>query len=121
MQVSEAITKNLKSLFGNGDRIWANVAPEDAKYPMLIYTEDNSDKLNTIDDGFTGHSKVSVRFWVFGKEYTKLKELKDQIVAVMAVQTDLKSCIYLRDQYQFEEQTQSHLIVLEFSMWEKTT
>lgn len=119
MQVSQAIYKNLKSLFSS--RIWPNAAPENAQYPMMIYTETNSDALNTVDMGFLGHSKNRVQMWVFAKEYAAVKKLKDNIISIMAGQTDLASCIYTGNQYQFEEQTQSHLIVLEFSMWEKTT
>jgi len=119
MLVSEAIYKNLKPVFSS--RIWPNAAPEDAEYPLMIYTETNSDALNTIDMGFLGHSKNRVQMWVFAKEYAEVKKLKDQIISIMAGQTDLDSCNYIGNQYQFEEQTQSHLIVIEFSMWEQTT
>jgi hypothetical protein len=121
MLVSEFLTKILKPVFGNGKRIWANAAPEDAEYPMLIYTENTSEKLNTIDKGFLGHGKNFVQLWVFAKDYAEVKRLKQEITDLLDAQSDMSSCIYQRDQYQFEEQTQSHLIVIDYSIWEQTT
>ena len=119
MRVSEAIYKNLSPLLGER-AVWPNAAPEDVTYPMMVYTQSNRETLNTVDLGDLGHAKVRVQMYVFAKEYEELEQLRDNIKAVMKAQTDLPSCLHINDQYQFEDQTQSHLIVIEFSMWEQT-
>lgn len=118
MLVSQAIYKNIAPIFKS--RIWPNAAPEDAASPFMVYTEDSSEKLNTLSDGFINHSKSKVQMYIFSKDYNDIKRLKDEVILAMTIQTDLASCIVISDQYQFETQTDSHLIVIEFSMWEQT-
>lgn len=117
MRVSEAIYKNLSPVFGERN-VWPNAAPEDAAYPLVIYVEANRESINTLDLGFINNVKVRVQLYVFAKEFEEVETLRDNIVKIMTEQTDLSSCLYINDQYQFEDQTQSHLTVIEFSMWE---
>ena len=117
MLVSHAITKHLTPLMGKRN-VWPNAAPEDAEYPLVIYTETNREPINTLDMGFLGTSKVRVQIYLFVKEFEEVEDLRDKIVKVMTEQTDLPSSLYINDQYQFEDQTQSHLTVIEFSFWE---
>jgi len=117
MRVSEALNKHLSIIFGE-DAVWPNVAPEDTKYPMVIYIETNREPVNTIDLGYINNSKVRVQCYVFAKEFEEAEELRDKVVKIMTEQTDLLSCLYLSDQYQFESTVQAHLIMIEFSMWE---
>lgn len=118
MLVSQLINTVVAPIFNN--RIWPNAAPEDAGYPFMVYTESTSEKLNTIDEGFINHCKNRVQMYVFSKDYSEVKTLKDQIIAAMQNQTDIKNCLPINDQYQFETQTQSHLIVIEYSLWEQS-
>lgn len=117
MRVSEAIVKNLVPLMGERN-VWPNAAPEDAAYPLVIYVEANREPINTLDCNFINNVKVRVQMYVFAKEFEEVETLRDNIVKIMTEQTDLSSCLYINDQYQFEDQTQSHLTVIEFSMWE---
>lgn len=117
MRVSEAIYKHLAPVFGER-QVWPNAAPEDTTYPMVIYSITNRELLNTVDVGYLNHAKNRVQIYVFAKEFEEVEQLRDQVTQVMTNQTDLPSCLAISDQYQFEEQTQSHLIVVEFSMWE---
>lgn len=119
MRVSEAIFKNLSPLLGEKG-VWPNAAPEDATYPMMIYVVANREALNTLDGGFISHAKCRVQMYVFAKEFEEVEKLRDDIISIMDQQTDLPSCLFISDQYQFESTVQAHLIVIEFSMWEQT-
>lgn len=117
MRVSEAIYKNLSPLLGER-AVWPNAAPQDVEYPMAIYVIADRQLLNTVDCGYLEHAKCRVQMYVFAKEFEEVETLRDKVIKIMTEQTDLPSCLAISDQYQFEDQTQSHLIVIEFSMWE---
>ena len=119
MRVSEAIYKHLAPVFGE-KQVWPNAAPEDVKYPMIIYAISNRELLNTVDCGYLEHAKNRVQIYVFAKEFEECEALRDKVIKIMTEQTDLPSCLAISDSHQFESTVQAHVIMIDFSMWEQT-
>lgn len=101
-------------------RVKPNRMTENVARPFMVYTE-SAEPENTIDGGFTGENKVRLQAWIFADDYDEVKKLCDAVIRVMELQTDLESCSVAGQQYQYEDQTQSHLVVVDFVMWESTT
>ena len=101
-------------------RVKPNRMDEKTPRPFMVYTE-SADPENTIDGGHTGENKVRLQAWIFADDYDEVKKLRDAVIRVRELQTDLESCSVAGQQYQYEEQTQSHLVVVDFVMWESTT
>lgn len=118
MRANEVFYARTERLF-NG-RVKPNRMDEGTPRPFMVYTE-SADPENTIDEGYTGENKVRLQAWIFANDYDEVKKLCDSVIRVMELQTDLESCSVAGQQYQYEEQTQSHLVVVDFVMWESMT
>lgn len=118
MRANEVFYARTEFLFKG--RVKPNRMEEGAQRPFMVYTE-SAEPENTIDEGFTGESKVRLQAWIFADDYDEVKKLRDAVIRVMQLQTDLESCSVSSQQIQYEEQTQSHFVVVDFVMWESTT
>lgn len=118
MRANEVFFDSTEGLFKG--RVKPNYMDEKAVKPYMIYTE-SAEAETTIDGGYTGENKVRLQAWIFADSYDEVKKLRDAVIRVMELQTDLESCSVAGQQYQYEDQTQSHLVVVDFVMWEKTT
>lgn len=119
MRISTAFLQNTKAIFDS--RVYPNYAPQNTPRPFCVYVTTNTTKENTVDDGFTGDSKVLLDAYIFADDSEKIQDLKDDVIAAMQAQTDLPSCSVLSDAYSFNEVVQAHVIVINFVMWEQLT